>query len=117
MAFNYYASQARADALIRKRGYKAYLRRTGMADRPCTAVEVSESPTPRVGAIVNPTPRIFLIAPIGLTLPPNNEKDSLVTLVYLSDPEQVSEVLRIIAPPEKLDGAGVIIYWEIQVAL
>jgi len=70
-----------------------------------------------VGAIVNPTPRIFLIAPIGLTLPPNNEKDSLVTLVYLSDPEQVSEVLRIIAPPEKLDGAGVIIYWEIQVAL
>lgn len=110
MAYNYARAQNVADRMITKYGAPAMLRRAE-GDRPCIAVELDFTPQETL-KLANPTARLFLVSVKGVTIPPNNEKDRLVTFVG----EQENEVLKIIAPTGHLAPAGIVVYWELQCA-
>src|SRR5262245_14651574 len=109
MAYNYVRAQGVAHRMISKYGAPAVLRRSD-GDRTCIACELDFTPE-ETTRLANPTARLFLISVIGLTLPPNNEKDRLITF---DQNGAESEELRIIAPPGRLAPAGIVVYWELQ---
>jgi len=111
MTFAYTATQIKADAMIRKYGMTAVLRRVGSPDRQCTVFEDRFSPMERVGKMINPIDRKMLVSPLApdgtqLTPAPDHEVDVLVT---------ATETLRLIEPAERLAPAGVVLYWTLAV--
>jgi hypothetical protein len=102
-----------ADAMIRRYGAPAILRRDNGGDRSCLAFISEYSPHERVGKLVNQTDRKALLSPIDLSIDPDSEQDTLVTLDPATGVEL--ETLRIISPVGKLAPANIVIYWELQV--
>lgn len=113
MAYNYARVQNRADQLIRKYGRAAVLRRTS-GDRPVRAVLIDYTTRERAGDLIQASDQKALVSAKGLTVPPDNEED---VLVIGAGPTFVApfEELKIVAPPSKLDPAGTVVYWELQV--
>lgn len=109
---DYARQRSLADAMIRKYGAPAILRRDNGGDRPCWAFVSEYSPHERMGKLINQTDRKALVSPIDLTLDPDSEQDKLVTLDPATGAEK--ETLRIISPVGKLAPAGTVIYWELQ---
>lgn len=107
MAFNYPALQQLASGLISQFGQTAILRRGSSEDREVTAVEITEQPDSRDGALVASTSRRYLIAATGLTVPPDSELDSLV----------VEEGTLRIVWSKPLKPAGVAVYFEVETRL
>jgi hypothetical protein len=113
MAFNYQRSQNVATKLLTKYGTRAILRRQS-GDRDCIVVETDFTPMERLGKLVNPTDRIFLISAKSLDPAPNAEKDILVTLQ--SDGVTEDEHLKFARPTGRLKPGDTVIYYEIQVS-
>lgn len=107
----YTRQQNLADAMIRKFGINAILRRS-TGDRPCFVV-LSHLPRERQGTLVNQTDRLALVSAVGLATDPDSELDKLVTISPITGLE--TEALRIIAPIGKLAPDNIVIYWELQV--
>jgi hypothetical protein len=116
VSFDYVRAQRLADRQIRKFGMLCALRRSGRPDRQCRAVEADYTPQERIGGLVNPTDRLFLVSADSLAGgPPDQINESFVTFVPFSNPPQDSEVLRQIRPPGRLAPGGTVIYWELHV--
>ncbi|SRR6266403_899990 len=112
MAFNYNRSQNVATKLLTKYGSRAVLRRLS-GDRDIIAVETDFTPQERIGKLVNPTDRIFLISAKKLEPAPNNDRDILVT--FKEDGITEDEHLKIVRPAGRLKPGAIVIYYEIQV--
>ena len=108
MAYNYLRARSVADRMITKYGAPAALRRAD-GDRLCIACELEFEPR-ETTRLANPTARLFLVSTRYLEVPPNNEKDRLITFVNGVE----AETLKIIAPPGRLAPAGIVVYWELQ---
>lgn len=112
MPFNYTRSQNVATKLLTKYGARAVLRRT-TGDRDCICVETDYTPQERIGKLVNPTDRVFLISAKDLDPGPNHERDILVT--FKEDGTTEDEHLKITRPAGRLKPGAIVIYYEIQV--
>ncbi len=99
--------RAVADSMIRKDGQASKLRR-GDVDRDCWAVEAHLNNTDKK-ALKNFSNRVFLITPVGLTVPPDDKEDAFL---WLQD--GVWKLFRIDAPVSPLAPGGTTIYYEIQ---
>jgi hypothetical protein len=108
----YERQRALADAMIRKYGTPAILRRDNGGDRSCVVFISEYSPHERVGKLINQTDRKALVSPIDLAIAPDSEQDKLVTIDPATGAEL--ETLRIISPVGKLAPAGTVIYYELQ---
>lgn len=117
VAYNYGRTRATADRLIRKfgRSRAAVLRRDGV-DRKISVVMLnySTSEVGRSGGLIQSADQRAYVSAVDLDIPPDNERD---VLVIGSGPKFVApfEEWRIVAPPIKLDPAGTVVYWELQV--
>lgn len=116
MGFDYLRSRATADRMILKWGMKAVLRRSS-GDRWCWVVVERYMPQEQDGKLVTPTDRKVLMSTQGLTIPPEEGKDALVTFVQPMDPLHpvLDETLRIVSSPFRLAPAGTTILWQLQV--
>lgn len=112
---NYARLQKVADRLINKYGMKAVLRRTGMADRVCTVVDIDYIPREHMGKMQSPIDRTFLVSAVGLLLGPEMAKDMLVTFQQGVPGLPEDEHLKIIEPPGRLAPGGIVVYWELHV--
>ena len=74
MPFNYAALKSTATKVITQFGASATLRRDS-GDRPCKAVEITE--TPNTGSLIENVERTFLIS-AALAEAPDKEQDTLV---------------------------------------
>ena len=102
-----------AEDMLAKWGMRAVLRRNGMADRDCTIVITNFSPMERQGSLRNPVDRKVLMSVMGLTIPPDQEHDRLVT--FVNGTATVNEVLKIIEPPGKIEMAGEVVMYRLAV--
>lgn len=104
--------------LLERWGAPAVLRR-GNVDRPCVAFVTNYSPQERSGSMIDPTYRKALLSPLapdGSVLEaPSREKDVLVTFIPDTDPAEEYEVLKIMAPPDKISPTGIVLYWKLSV--
>lgn len=105
MVYNYTRAAKTADRLIKKYGAACKLRRTE-GDRDCIAAEAECSPEER--KLLQPNDKLYLISAKGLTIPPNKDKDTLVT--YLEDGTE--EKFKFIKNPSPLKPARIVVYWE-----
>lgn len=113
MAADYDRFRATADNMITKYGMAAKLRR-GDVDRDCTVVITNYSPMERAGQLINLTDRKVLMSAIGLTVPPSEEDDVLVTFVQPAGTVE-DEILTIAAPPGRIEMNGTVVMWRLQV--
>lgn len=88
----------------------------GVTDRHCHVHLTDYSAQERRGELIQATDQLGVIAAIApdgsILAEPDNETEVLVRLDPVTGAE--TETLRIVAPPGKLDPAGVVIYWELQ---
>lgn len=106
-----------ANDMITRWGMKAVLRRVGMSDRWCTVVITNFSPMERTGQMRNPVDRKVLLSMDGLIVPPDQERDRLITFVQpidLNNPVE-DEALKIVEPPGKIAMAGAVVYYRLAV--
>lgn len=96
-------------------GSLAILRSSG-GDRQCYVYLTDYSANEKRGELIQATDQLGLVAPFApddsVLAAPDNESEVLVRLHPVTGAE--IETLRIVAPPGKLDPAGVVLYWEIQ---
>lgn len=69
----------------------------------------------RMGGLVNPLDVKALVSAKGLAIPPDHEKDRLVTFVPGTNPPTEDSIYRIMVRPAPLAPAGVILYYELTV--
>lgn len=115
---DYDATRARSDAFIRRHGMRAALKRYGSPDRPCDVVLIEWSAQELLGRQYDPLTRKAVMAAGNLDIPPIMDLDSLVTFVQpviSGTTPVVDEILKIIARPEPLKPAGVIVQWVMAV--
>ena len=103
-----------ASDMIEKWGMRAVLRRVGMADRSCTVVITNFTPMERTGQMRNPLDRKVLLSARDLDVPPDQEKDRLVTFVQPEGTVE-DETLKIVEPPGRIDMAGKVVYYRLAV--
>lgn len=103
-----------ASDMIEKWGMTAVLRRVGMADRTCTVVITNFSPMERAGNMRNPLDRKALVSARGLTVPPDPDRDRLITFVQ-PDGTVEDEALKIVETPYRVDMAGKVVYYKLAV--
>jgi hypothetical protein len=104
------------DYEIKRIGMRAVLRREGMADRTCWMYFGQWTPRELMGRLIDPLDRLAVVSPVGLTVPPLHTKDRLITFVQpLAFVPVEDENLRILAPPDRIDPAGVVIAWRLRV--
>lgn len=104
--------QGYTDRALRTLGMPALLRRT-TGDRTCYVVFEEYSALERMGRTLDPLDTRAYIAAKGLSIPPDSEKDRLVTLVPGSSTEDAT--FRIVERPKPLAPAGVVLLWEMRV--
>lgn len=104
--------QKYTDKALRQLGMPAKLRRAE-GDRSCTVVLNEFTALERLGRTLDPLDNKALVSAKGLTIPPDSEKDRLVTLVPGTNTEE--SIYRIVARPRPLAPAGVVLYWELTV--
>ena len=112
MPDKYKRFQNTANDMISRWGMDAVLRRAS-GDRPCKVVITSYSPMERLGQMRNPVDRKVLMSIEGLSIPPDQENDRLVT--FVKDTTTVDEVLKIIEPPGKIAMAGETVFYRLSV--
>jgi hypothetical protein len=100
-----------ATEMITEYGCRAILRRNE-GDRDCLASMIDFLPRGQPGSLRNTPDRVFLVAAEGLTVPPDAEKDCLVTIDPITGAEV--ETLRLISPIGKIAPAGVVLCWKLQ---
>lgn len=115
MVYNYNRSTATALRLIGSFGREAMLERAGVR-RAVTCVLIDYKTSERQSNnLIQHGDQKCLIAARNLTVPPDWEQDVLI----LGGPRKFEpgpfEKWRIIAPEGKLDPAGIVVYWELQV--
>lgn len=113
--FDYAALGATADQLIQAAGMQCSLRRVGIADRTAWAVIYDYRPKDADSKLANPTDRAAIIsAGLGAvpTLPPDWEKDKLVTYVGGNPANAVDEVLVFAMPLKPINPAGTVLAYE-----
>src|SRR5258706_16046384 len=96
----YQRKQQKADRAIRRRGMRALLRRgtsPSAVDRDCWILETNFITRSRAGELTNPANRQFIMSAVGLSSPPDREKDRLVLRDPVSGTER--ETLKINATP------------------
>jgi hypothetical protein len=106
MPFNYLRLRSTANYMITRYGKLCQLRRSSV-DRPCTAAVLQYLPREMDGNLIQFGDRRAIVKVEGLTVPPDHELDRFVDFYGIDH--------RIVAPPGKLDVAGTIIYWELQI--
>lgn len=119
MAYNYARTQGTALRLITKFGREARLVRVVNdveVERKCICVLIDYTTSEIGGAngLIAYGDQKALVASKGLTIPPDNELDYLkigANQSYVAPFEK----WRLVRPPSKLDPAGIVIYWELQV--
>lgn len=102
------------DFEIKRIGMIAILRRENAADRQCWMYFGNWSSSEIMGRLAEPTDRLAVLSAVGLTIPPLHTKDRLITFVQPQGTVE-DENLRILAPPERIDPAGVVIAWRLRV--
>jgi hypothetical protein len=120
--FNYPAMQETADELIKYFGMRAVLRSLTAVrpDRPVTVAIVEFDPREKANELANPTDRKVVMSPLDpvtgfvLALPPDNEKDALVTFVQPAGTIE-DEVLGMTCEPKMTAPAGVNCLWVFTV--
>lgn len=114
---NYDRFRETSNDMIRQWGMRAVLRRNGLADRWCYVVITNFSPMERTGSMRNPLDRKVLVSVEGLTVPPDQERDRLVTFVQPMDEASPveDETLKIVEPPGRIDMAGSVVYYRLAV--
>ena len=117
--FDYIKTRDIGDKLVKKYGMKAVLRRTTdtPSDRPCWVLVVDEMPKDAASQLANPTDRKIIMSAVGLdSMPPDNERDQLVTFVQPLAPVPVEkEVLPFTCPVKKYAPAGITVLYEFTV--
>lgn len=114
--FDYDQALKDADELIRFFGMDAVLRRTGLDDRPCRVAIIEYNPREQPANLANPTDRKVIMSALGLSVPPDNEQDQLVTFVQPpTNPPVVNEELPLTCKPKPTAPAGVTVLWEFTV--
>jgi hypothetical protein len=113
---NFARLQQTAEGMISKWGSDAVLRRS-TGDRWCRVAITAYTPQERSGSLRNPVDRKALISVIGLIVPPDQEKDRLVTFVQPMDPNNpvVDEILKITEPPGKVGTSYQTIFYRVSV--
>jgi hypothetical protein len=118
-AWDYFRTQDEVSRILRRMGAPAVLRRgigAGAADRWCIAFLYRWKPTIQMGGLVDPMERLALISAHGLTIPPDNNLDALVTFLQpIGDVAVQDENLRIVAPPARIEPAGVLLAYKLRV--
>lgn len=108
--------KATANAMIARWGMKAVLRRVGMADRWVTVVITNYTPMERTGQMRNPLDRKALVSVDGMTLPPDQERDRLITFMQPIGAVPIEhESLKIVEPPGRVDMAGEAVLYRLSV--
>lgn len=82
--FDYVRTRATGDRLVKKFGMRAVLRRDGVDDRECYVCIPDYLTREKSTDLTNPTDRqVYIAAGLGAvpTMPPDNERDQLVTFV------------------------------------
>jgi hypothetical protein len=113
MAYNYPRVQGTADRLIKKYGREARLRRS-TGDRKVMCVLINYDAQERRNEMIQHADQKAIMSAVGLKLPPDPEEDALIigaSAKFIAPFEK----WRIVAPPTKLDPAGTVVYWEVQV--
>lgn len=117
--FDYNAAIADADNLIQFFGMDAVLRRAGSPDRPCRIAIIKYNPREKPSELANPIDRKVIMSAANSEvqlMPPDNEKDKLVTFVQPpANPPVVHEILPLNCKPEQTAPAGVTVLWEFTV--
>jgi len=121
--FDYLDARNFADELIQFFGMDAVLRRADTADRPCVVAIVEWRPRERPTDLTNPTDRYVIMSaktPEVLALPPDDEKDYLVTYKQLPTggpvlPLVEDEVLPLTAAPKPTAPSGIVACYEFTV--
>lgn len=119
--FDYIQAIKDADELIQYFGMNAVLRRAGSSpvDRPCRVAIIDYGPREKPTELVNLIDRKVIMSAANSEvqlMPPDNEKDQLVTFVQPpTDPPVVHEVLPLTCKPKQTAPAGVIVLWEFTV--
>lgn len=113
----YFRFKHTAQDMIAKWGMKAVLRRVGLPDRWCDIVVASYTPMERVGQTRNPLDRKVLLSTLNLTVPPDQERDRLITFIQPMDAQNPveDESLKIVEPPGKISMAGETVYYRLSV--
>lgn len=112
----YFRFRHTAEDMISKWGMKAVLRRVGMADRWVDVVITNFTPMERTGQMRNPLDRKALVSVKDLTVPPDQERDRLVTYVQpMTNPPVEDETLKIIEPPGRINMGGEVLFWRLAV--
>lgn len=117
MAFNFTRLQKVANSMISRWGAQCSLRRTVggvIQDRPCICAIAQFHPLEHRGQMLDTTDRLAFVSPIGVTIAPDKELDSLITYIPGTSPPQVDEILKI-TKNGKIAPAGVVVYWELEV--
>lgn len=114
-AWDYFQTRREVDHILTSMGAPCVLRRS-TGDRWVTAFLFRWRPSIQMGGLVDPMERLVLLSTKGLTIPPDNNYDSLVTFIQpLADIPVEDENLRIVAPPARVQPAGVLLYWKMRV--
>ena len=104
------------DAEIKRIGMSAALRREGSPDRKIWMYFGQWTAREMMGRMIDPLERVAVVSALGLTDPPTHTRDRLIT--FVQPPAFVpveDENLRILAPPDRIDPAGVVIAWRLRV--
>ena len=114
---NYERFKETASDMIRQWGMRAVLRRNGAPDRWCDVVITYFTPYERTGQMRDPLDRKVLLSVDGLAIPPDKERDRLVTYVQpLDEANPVEdETLRIVEIPGKIEMAGNTVLYRLAV--
>lgn len=115
--FDYQEAITDAEELILYFGMDALLRRAGIADRPCRVAIIEYTPHERPADLSNPTDRRVIMSAENLAVPPDNEKDELVTFVQppTNPPVENGPPLPLTCSPKPTAPAGVVVIWEFTV--
>lgn len=115
MATNWDHFEDTASRMIERYGMMAVLRRHGAPDRWCKVCMVAWTPFEKM-ALVNQVDRKMLIAVDGVDIPPDRERDIVVTYKQpLADPPVEDEQLTIAAPVGKVEMGGETVLWRLTV--
>lgn len=118
--FDYIRSRATGDRLVTKFGMAAKLRRDGVTDRDCTVCFPEYLSREARAEMSNPTDRqVYIAAGLGAVpgLPPDNERDQLVTFVQPpTTPPVIDEILPFTGASVKpIKPAGIVVVWSAMV--
>lgn len=114
MSFDWGAIARQSAVLISQHGQACVLRRAS-GDRWVRAFIRRFTQREMMGGLVDPLVRYAIVA-VPIDPPPDHQQDRLVTFVQpLSDPPVELETLRILTNPERIEPAGIIAFWKLQV--